>query len=420
MQQKQYNRKIKILYIEAAAGGGAVIALYEMIKQLDLDLVEPVVICYFKNPFTAILETIKGCRVIFLSQKLSVKIPEQKKYHKLFGFFVAQTNALKKYYFTNKALVLNIKKIILIEKPDIIHQNDDIITNRESLRAGAKTRIPQVQHLRSMASYGNNYVNYFFDYFLVRKAILRVNITEAVQAHFNQMFHLSDSTSFVLHDFVDREKFQPTSEPHYIRKEFKIDQKDFLITSIGRIIPWKGQQVLIEALNSIKDKIKDFKVLIVGPYEKGVGDINFYNKLLQLIDQYQLHQHIIFTGNRADIPEILNASDIIVHTSVKPEPQGLVVIEGLLCKKPVIASDAGGARELIIKYGGFLFEPGNEIELGKTIERLYLTRNNEIQYDYPLQYEKLIAYFNPENQREQLMKKYAQIGIKYNKESIAV
>ena len=53
------------------------------------------------------------------------------------------------------------------------------------------------------------------------------------------------------------------------------------------------------------------------------------------------------TGFRADIPDVMNAWDVVVHASVRPEPFGRVILEGMLLGKPVVATAAGGVPELI-------------------------------------------------------------------------
>ena len=59
-----------------------------------------------------------------------------------------------------------------------------------------------------------------------------------------------------------------------------------------------------------------------------------------------------------------------------PEPFGLVAIEGMLSKKPIIASNHGGLKEIVIHHKtGLLFEPNNELDLKKSIESLIINQN---------------------------------------------
>ena len=68
----------------------------------------------------------------------------------------------------------------------------------------------------------------------------------------------------------------------------------------------------------------------------------------------------------------MTACNLITHTSTYPEPFGRVIVEAMLCGKPVIASKAGGAMELVEHdKTGFLVTPGNVEELAQTITQCY-------------------------------------------------
>ena len=79
--------------------------------------------------------------------------------------------------------------------------------------------------------------------------------------------------------------------------------------------------------------------------------------------------HLI--GFRADIPDVMNAWDIVIHASVRPEPFGRVILEGMLLGKPVVATDAGGVPELIThEQTGFLVPPGDAAALAAQLRQL--------------------------------------------------
>jgi glycosyltransferase involved in cell wall biosynthesis len=64
----------------------------------------------------------------------------------------------------------------------------------------------------------------------------------------------------------------------------------------------------------------------------------------------------------------MSACDLIAHTSTAPEPFGRVIVEGMLCGRPVIAAAAGGATELVEpEKTGWLFSPGNSQKLAQLI-----------------------------------------------------
>jgi len=67
-----------------------------------------------------------------------------------------------------------------------------------------------------------------------------------------------------------------------------------------------------------------------------------------------------FLGFREDIPRLMRLTDVVVHTSVAPEPFGRVILEGMLSRRPVVAARAGGTMELAEDgAGGVLVPPGD-------------------------------------------------------------
>ena len=83
-----------------------------------------------------------------------------------------------------------------------------------------------------------------------------------------------------------------------------------------------------------------------------------------------MEKRVHFLGFRSDIPELMTACDLIAHTSIAPEPFGRVIVEAMFSGKPVVASDAGGAVELI-EHGktGWLTPPGDVLKLAEIINR---------------------------------------------------
>jgi glycosyltransferase involved in cell wall biosynthesis len=77
-----------------------------------------------------------------------------------------------------------------------------------------------------------------------------------------------------------------------------------------------------------------------------------------------------FLGFRADVAELMRASDAIVHASVHPEPFGRVIVEGMLAGRPVIASRAGGVTEIVDDHTAVLVPPNDAAALAAAIEGL--------------------------------------------------
>lgn len=138
-----------------------------------------------------------------------------------------------------------------------------------------------------------------------------------------------------------------------------------LIGVFGRLARWKGQHVAIRALA----KIPDVQLLLVGAALFDEGD--YEKELKALASELGLERRVHFCGFVDDVPLAMAACDIVLHTSVAPEPFGRVIVEAMLAGKAVVASAAGGVRELVEdQVNGLLFPPGDPDALAIRVQRL--------------------------------------------------
>jgi glycosyltransferase involved in cell wall biosynthesis len=117
-----------------------------------------------------------------------------------------------------------------------------------------------------------------------------------------------------------------------------------LLGLFGRLAPWKGQHVAIHALALI-DIDTDVELVIVG--DALFGEEAYAAELRALVSKYKLTKRVHFLGFRNDVPLLMRMVDVLVHTSTAPEPFGRVIAEGMLARRPVIATAGGGASEIV-------------------------------------------------------------------------
>jgi glycosyltransferase involved in cell wall biosynthesis len=135
----------------------------------------------------------------------------------------------------------------------------------------------------------------------------------------------------------------------------------------GRIARWKGQDLLLRAAS----EIPNLRVWVVGEAFFTGDDHRYADELRELAASPALAGRVDFLGQRDDIPLLMQAADIIVHTSVAPEPFGRVVAEGMLSGRAVVASRAGGPAEMIRPgVTGWLFAPGDAGELASALRHV--------------------------------------------------
>jgi glycosyltransferase involved in cell wall biosynthesis len=132
----------------------------------------------------------------------------------------------------------------------------------------------------------------------------------------------------------------------------------------GRLTAWKGQHVALDAL----PMTPGVQALFVG---EPFGDEDYASDLRRRAEELGVKDRVHFLGFRDDVPRLMRLVDVVLHTSVAPEPFGRVIVEGMLAGKPVIAADGGGVPE-IVEDGvtGVLVRPGDSRQLGAAVQEL--------------------------------------------------
>jgi len=169
-------------------------------------------------------------------------------------------------------------------------------------------------------------------------------------------------TEVVYNGFAPETYKIPDSEINQIRQNIGIDGQ-FLVGHFSRLSPWKGQHILIEALTHCPENVT---AILVG--DALFGEEVYLQQLKHKVAELNLEKRVKFLGFRQDVISLMKACDLIAHTSISPEPFGRVIVEAMLCGKPVIAAKAGGAIELVENHKtGWLVTSENPQELAATI-----------------------------------------------------
>lgn len=175
----------------------------------------------------------------------------------------------------------------------------------------------------------------------------------------------------VIYNGFDSQKFDHVTEEDVEQVRSQLNIKEVPVVGLfSRFSYWKGQHVLLEAVK----KIPQVQVLLVG--KALFGEEDYVSQLKAVASEPELQGRVHWLGFRDDIPVLMKACDLIVHTSTEPEPFGRVIVEGQLAQKPVVASAAGGALEIINDgENGYLFPPEDAIALRESIQKLISDRS---------------------------------------------
>jgi len=292
-------------------------------------------------------------------------------------------------------LILNIAKIA--KKYDIIYAN-----TQKALVIGALASFlsgrPLVYHLRDIlnADHFSSTNRRVAITLANRFASLVITNSEATRTAFLESGGRLEITQVVYNGFQPENYQAETSDVNTIKKQFELEGK-FVVGHFSRLSPWKGQHILLEALTHCPENVT---AILVG--DALFGEQEYVEQLHKQVADLGLKNRVKFLGFCSDVVPLMSACNLVAHTSTSPEPFGRVIIEGMLCKTPIVASAAGGVVELVNPgKTGWLITPGNSEELANVINNCY--QNPELAANVATEaYHKANENFQLEQTRQQI------------------
>jgi len=356
---------VRVLFVEASSGGvvgGSLTGLYHLIRGLERQRIAPAMVLYEHKEIESELHAL-GVPVYRVSRR---RLPKQHALLDYEGYRRAKSvgavrSALGLGRQTLRVFVeelpaaLQLARVIRQTGADVVHLGNGVRANFDGVLACWMTRTPCVCHVKGFEKYSKR------ERWAARHIDALVCMTEAVRTHCTR-HGVQGRTTHVVYDALDESSFAPQRPAAAVRTELGIPNGSPCVGVIGNIQEWKGQGVLVEAMGRILERVPKARAFIVGGVHRAGAAYN--EQLQQRVRELHLEAVLSSTGFRADVADVINALDVVVHTSVRPEPFGRVILEGMLLGKPVVASAAGGVPELI-RDGetGFLTPPGDATSL---------------------------------------------------------
>ncbi|HEU4632919.1 MAG TPA: glycosyltransferase, partial [Flavisolibacter sp.] len=155
-------------------------------------------------------------------------------------------------------------------------------------------------------------------------------------------------------------EFYPVNRS-FARSVLKLDQRENILLQLGRMVPRKGVDTVIESLAYLKNTKQKTRLLVVGG-ESDLPDPRVcpeIGRLQKLAEELNVSSQVTFTGrrNRDVLKYFYSAADIFITTPWY-EPFGITPLESMACGTPVIGADVGGIK-FSVKDGetGYLIPP---------------------------------------------------------------
>jgi glycosyltransferase involved in cell wall biosynthesis len=340
----------RIGFCENGAGyGGAIISLAAFIENIPSPF-EPVIYTTIQSEQYARLgglcqqRHISEVQLVDTSQLARWGIPFISSLDNVFNLLPTAT----RYYFAFKR-----------DKVDCVYLNNDASCNFAAAIAATFAGLPLILHARGFNcdTKGNRWV--------LSKLHHCIAVSNAVKDELLQL-GLSQEKCTVVPEGLDLSVFYPKPPNTAVRKELKLENDAPVITLVGGLVDWKGQDVLLDAAPFIFKNFPDAAILLVGgAYGR---DRKFADMIIERAACPVMQGRIRVLGEREDVAELLACSNIVVHASTKPEPFGRTFLEGMALGKAVIASNKGGPLD-VISHGsdGLLIEPRDPLVLALAI-----------------------------------------------------
>jgi glycosyltransferase involved in cell wall biosynthesis len=343
-----FGDRPRLLFLDhTAALGGGEIALLRLVEAIDRRRYEPVVVLFSDGPLVSKLrESNIECHILPLSNDV---IQTRKD-----GLGIAsllQIGAV----FSAVGFLISLAQLIRCLDVQIVHTN----SLKSDLLGGIAARLahrPVIWHVRDRIS---------SDY-----------LPPAVASVFRELCRLIPDR-VVTNSHATMRTLGPNPPSRYkvvhdgtvVPAEAPPLGTSPRIGLVGRIAPWKGQDVFLLAAARLREKFPQAKFLIIG--SALFKESEFEAHLHKLSADLHLADTVEFTGFRDDISEAMSSLTMLVHASTTPEPFGQVVIEAMALAKPVIATNGGGIPE-IIEHGrsGMLVPLADDQAMADAISRL--------------------------------------------------
>jgi glycosyltransferase involved in cell wall biosynthesis len=257
------------------------------------------------------------------------------------------------------------------EKPDIVHTHTSKagILGRWAAYILAKTPIiVHTPHGHIFWGYFNSWktcVFVFLERLTARITDRIITLTEQERKDHLQFAVAPEEKFAVIHSGVDLRNFLDVSvDPADVKEKLGIPQDSFVVGTVGRLTPVKGQKYLIEAAAKIVQQEPKAMFVFLGDGELLAG-------FTETASVPGIKDHLKFLGWRPDVADVMSTFDVFVLPSLN-EGMGKVLVEAMAMGKPIIASDVGGIQDLVAHgENGLLVPPANGETLANAILDLY-------------------------------------------------
>ena len=366
--------RVRVAYLARYTAGGSALSLQTLVEALDREQYEAVILCHaLRDPgWAAALEAAQvpviglvapwraarpGLSELNLNARLrSDGLPGL--IRRTRGTVRAVEGLLRLDWRWQPALARQLRRL----RPALVHCNNGLRAHRLDILLCRMLGLPVICHVRNFEALSA------VERLAARGVWRFIYISRAIAADFERQ-GIPARRGEVIPNALSEGALAPAAP--VARTELGCGPEHYLVANVGRLVPWKGQDMFLRAIAQAARRLPQVRALIVGAADDNDRSRAFAAELHALANSLGLAQQVIFTGHRPDVQSVMAAADVVVHTAVTPEPFGRVLIEALAAGCPVIAAGAGGVLEILEhEVTGLIVPPNDSQALADSLLRL--------------------------------------------------
>lgn len=356
----------KVVFVDqAVAFGGSIVVLAHLVRFLDRERFEPVLVTLMPPD---VLRDLFDPQVRIHRLDYRADYTRRDRFLTRFRRFGPLVNRLGAYLFTLLSLGSDIAysvrlwRVLRAERPDLVHINNNALHAAEVC---AVAGIPFLWHFHGLPP-GERLSAW--RRWVLRRARRFVSISEYVSSLAGEYRRPGFQPIDVIPNPAPRMVDAPATELLELRRRWKIRPDALVIGIFGRLVRWKGQLEFLRAFGAVRHEFPNAVALIVG----NASDLGQeYEAELRACVSRELCDSVVFTGYTPDVVPLYQMCDIVVHASIEPEPFGLVIVEAMSAGAAVVASQLGAGPELVADgETGLVVDPRRPDLLANALRRL--------------------------------------------------
>lgn len=342
----------KVLFVEGNSDGtvgGSYFVMYDLASRLDRTRYEPIVAFHTDN---YLIEQ-------FRARDIEVLIfPRPKPF--VFGSPLLNRvlGPVRKAINLYRGLIKSARieaRFLRKRRIDLVNLNNSITRNHSWMLAAMLTNTRCITHEMGInPSYSP--LDRFFGKRLKRVICVSHAVHQALRAGGVDFPNIT-----VIHNGIDLKRYRLIESPQVLREKHDIPPDAPVIGVVGNIREWKGQATIVRATALLKQSYPNIRCVLVGAC--GNADKAYGDMLVALCRELGVTDNVIFAGFQKNAIDYMQLMDVVAHTSVDPEPFGIVMLEAMSLSKPLVSTTIGGPAEIVVHGSTGLLVPPGQPEL---------------------------------------------------------